>query len=324
MDHYNRGNILNWCEKNDLSTTLSQIMQICGGLSFLHSKFNRYHGNLKPSNIFLGEDDIIKISGYFEYDFFPIDSCDFNYLSREQLTCKEITKNCDSYSLGLIIYKLITKKELYYFTSKKERIDCENKVNIDVLVDNMKCSKLLKVIILQALKNEPEDRPSVEDVYLIAKIILECETETLFLNEYRIESIKKCISNGLKINGIMISGLLSDDHCEIIKNQDNLEKLYLRECDLSEKYKTLFTNIPKCIKSLHLIGCDIDCELFKKISDNFSNLTSLIDLNVSSNSITVLQNSGNNFKYLKHLVDLNLSGILYIYISMFVLYNFSR
>ena len=106
-------------ESNDerLSTRriISFILQICSGLNVAHNN-GIVHQDIKPGNIFIQPNDKIKI-----LDFglaCPSGSENFLtgtpfYMSPEQVQCLPVDQRSDIYSLGLVVYKMLTGKRAF-------------------------------------------------------------------------------------------------------------------------------------------------------------------------------------------------------------------
>ena len=82
-------------------------IDVCEGLDSL-SKCNIIHGNVKPSNIFIGSDGKYKI-GDFKIDNYQSNSL---YIAPEVYYQKLVVNKCDTYALGLIMYQLLNKGKL--------------------------------------------------------------------------------------------------------------------------------------------------------------------------------------------------------------------
>ena len=99
---------------------LDLAIQIVEGLN--HANQNLViHGNLRPSNIFITDENIVKLVD-FGMSMHPIDddSSDLEdklrkaaYQSPEHISSDDITPSCDLFSLGSIFWELLTGKQLF-------------------------------------------------------------------------------------------------------------------------------------------------------------------------------------------------------------------
>lgn len=79
------------------------VVQIAEGLEFAH-KNNITHGNLRPSNVLFNRDDVVKLT---DFGFPPHYNNQKDWYAPPE---KKRTKQGDMYSLGVILYMLLTSK----------------------------------------------------------------------------------------------------------------------------------------------------------------------------------------------------------------------
>lgn len=111
-----------YCDKHklDLNARLDLFRNVCGAVSFAHRNLI-VHRDLKPSNILVNEDGTPKlldfgISKILSNEFEQADSATVTklgamtpgYASPEQLQNKSVTTATDIYSLGVILYELLS------------------------------------------------------------------------------------------------------------------------------------------------------------------------------------------------------------------------
>ena len=116
--------ILEYCSKGDLSkhlhhkkhdedTVRKYMKHLCNGLLYLQKK-NIIHRDLKPQNILIHEDGILKIIdfGFAKYSMqedLSTTMCGSPlYMAPEILYNKEYSKKADLWSLGIIMFEMIT------------------------------------------------------------------------------------------------------------------------------------------------------------------------------------------------------------------------
>lgn len=111
-----------FCNKNnyDLSRRLDLFRKVCAAVNFAHRNLI-VHRDLKPSNILVGDDGNPKlldfgISKILSAEFEPLNAATVTslgamtpaYASPEQLQSKSVTTATDIYSLGIILYELLS------------------------------------------------------------------------------------------------------------------------------------------------------------------------------------------------------------------------
>lgn len=181
-------------KKLNIEQRLKLFIKVCETVQYAHNNLV-IHRDLKPSNILIQEDGTIKLLDFgiskvlsaesANNDMPTITQAEINlltpeYSSPEQIKNSSISVSTDVYSLGLILYKLLTGKNAHEFKTRTfnefEKIICETTIakpsNIMVnspenIFLNRKTSekKLKKVlngdldnICLMALRKEPERR----------------------------------------------------------------------------------------------------------------------------------------------------------------------
>lgn len=133
---------------------LSVITQIIDALVYAHSK-NVIHRNLKPSNILINDLNKVKLIDFglnklknILYDGFSGENhVSRKYDSWEQMVFKGIDHRTDQYSLGIIIYELLTGSFLQHGSDIQRSIMEHPGLNWD-----------WKMILLKMTMSRPEDR----------------------------------------------------------------------------------------------------------------------------------------------------------------------
>lgn len=140
--------------------------QMCAGLAAAHDK-GVIHRDLKPANIMLDGAGKVRITDFGLAGIAAsIEGADVRagtpaYMAPEQLAGKEVTIKSDIYSLGLILYEIITGKRAFDATSLPElmRMREESRVpNPSTLVRDI--DPLFERVILRCLATDPVLRPS--------------------------------------------------------------------------------------------------------------------------------------------------------------------
>lgn len=167
--------------KGNLSeeTALSIFKQILEGVKHLHTcrgnddESGIIHRDLKPENIMLKDDGSIKIldfgiSKIIDYSSITSTGQIFGtwfYMSPEQITdSKHIDKRSDLYTIGVIIYELLTGVYPYDFQSQPELIDkIKNERPIPPRRRNIAITNRVENIILNLLEKNPYQRYSTAE-----------------------------------------------------------------------------------------------------------------------------------------------------------------
>ena len=204
MEYVEGDNIDIYCNKNNLSVNerLKLFAKVCNAIQYAHQNLV-IHRDLKPSNIIIKKDGTVKLLDFGIAKVFTEDDSyeqsaltrtglyvmTPEYASPEQIRGGTITTSTDIYSLGLILYQLITGKKAYEIKTQSplelekiicltepakpssairslqvkdktsaEKISHEHKVSLDKLIKTL--SGDLDNICLMALRKEPERRYS--------------------------------------------------------------------------------------------------------------------------------------------------------------------
>ena len=114
-----------WVKKDPSKIEIKMIISdICQMLNFLHKDCGDVHMNLNPDCIFINEENTkVKVGGFnfamgqsdisnFCYNnFTPECNPCLSYLPPEAILDNKISTKCDVFSLGMLIYNLITHEE---------------------------------------------------------------------------------------------------------------------------------------------------------------------------------------------------------------------
>lgn len=143
MEFVNGQPIDDFCNEKDLSISqrLRLFLQVCSAVSFAHSRLV-VHRDLKPSNILVAADGTVKlldfgiskvISEEADYQTQTVTSLGMmtpKYASPEQISGQIVSTSSDIYSLGLILYELLTGVSAYDFPNNRPdeiaKIICES------------------------------------------------------------------------------------------------------------------------------------------------------------------------------------------------------
>jgi eukaryotic-like serine/threonine-protein kinase len=176
--------ITDYCEANKLSITerLKLFRQVCAAVQHAHKKLV-VHCDLKPSNILVNRDGAPKLLDFGVAKLLAPDAGQTqtateqrmltpDYASPEQVRGLQITTAADIYSLGVVLYELLTNRRPHDLKTASpaeiERAICETepaKPSDAVSLETASAGKLQKQlagdldnIVLMAMRKEPERR----------------------------------------------------------------------------------------------------------------------------------------------------------------------
>ena len=159
--------------KMSLEHSISIAIQTCRGLEFAHSR-GIVHRDLKPGNVWLTSDGTAKIG-----DFGLAVSLDrsrlttegmmvgtVSYMPPEQAMGGEVTPKSDLYSLGAMLYEMITGRTSFLGDDAVAIIGQHiNTPPVSPTWHNPQCPRPLEALILRLLAKDPSERPgSAADV----------------------------------------------------------------------------------------------------------------------------------------------------------------
>ncbi|MDG5815129.1 protein kinase [Chitinispirillales bacterium ANBcel5] len=147
--------------------------QICRGLRYAHNN-NIIHRDIKPQNILLDKKGIVRITDFGIAKIFTGTGITMTgsavgtpeYMSPEQAQGKKLDMKTDIYSLGVVIYELLTRRPP--FTANNSMAVAYKQVHELPVPPSLKrkdTPKRLELIILKALKKDKRDRyDSIEEM----------------------------------------------------------------------------------------------------------------------------------------------------------------
>src|SRR6266851_1346589 len=139
--------------------------QICAGLAAAHER-GVIHRDLKPANVILDGAGKIRLTDFGLAGIAAsIKGADVRagtpaYMAPEQLAGREVGTKSDIYSLGLILYEILTGKRAFDASTLPELMKLREKgtiTNPSTLVRDL--DPLIERVILRCLENDPEKRP---------------------------------------------------------------------------------------------------------------------------------------------------------------------
>jgi len=139
--------------------------QICAGLAAAHER-GVVHRDLKPANVMLDGAGKVRLTDFglaaiaANIHGAEVRAGTPAYMAPEQLAGKEVTIKCDLYSLGLVLYEILTGKRAFEAATLPELLKLREAgalTNPSMLVKDL--DPLLERVILRCLEKDPAQRP---------------------------------------------------------------------------------------------------------------------------------------------------------------------
>jgi eukaryotic-like serine/threonine-protein kinase len=151
------------------------MLQVCAGLAYIHGH-GLVHRDLKPSNIMVDEGRQVRLMDFGLAKFLADDAAmtqdgrmvgTFRYMSPEQILGEPLDARADLYSLGVILYELLSGRPPF---DAKSPVELWQKVletePPPLLAINQKGDAQLARVAHRLIRKEPDDRfQTVEEVY---------------------------------------------------------------------------------------------------------------------------------------------------------------
>src|SRR5450432_1553039 len=150
------------------------IMQVCEGLDYAHNKrdaqgreLHLVHRDISPQNLLIGYEGEVKLidfgiakaAGKASKTQAGILKGKFGYMSPEQVRGLPIDRRSDIFSMGIVMYELLTNERL--FVGESDFSTLEKVRNVEIMPPssyNKKIPTELERIVLKVLAKDPEDR----------------------------------------------------------------------------------------------------------------------------------------------------------------------
>jgi serine/threonine protein kinase len=151
------------------------MLQVCQALAYIHGH-GLMHRDLKPSNIMVDEDRQVRLMDFGLAKFLADDAGltadgrmvgTFRYMPPEQILGEPLDARADLYSLGVILYELMTGRPP--FDAKTPSVLWQQVLEVEpapILAINLKGDPQLARVAHKLLRKEPDDRfQTAEEVY---------------------------------------------------------------------------------------------------------------------------------------------------------------
>jgi hypothetical protein len=150
------------------------MMQVCEGLDYAHNKrdaqgreLHLVHRDISPQNVLIGYEGEVKLidfgiakaAGKASKTQAGILKGKFGYMSPEQVRGLPIDRRSDIFSVGIVLYELLTNERL--FVGESDFSTLEKVRNVEIMPPssyNKKIPQELERIVLKVLAKDPEDR----------------------------------------------------------------------------------------------------------------------------------------------------------------------
>ena len=165
---YVAGETVAECGKLQASEAVALVLQACAGLQHAHDA-GLVHRDVKPANLLLRDDSVLKIA-----DFGIARAAEATqltqlgtvlgtaaYLAPEQAAGEEVTAAADIYSLGAVLYELLTGRPPYEFDSLAELAAKQSAGEITPVRDlEPSVPETVEAAVMHSLARDPRFRPA--------------------------------------------------------------------------------------------------------------------------------------------------------------------
>ncbi len=181
MDYVDGPSIFTYCGQHRLSTRarLALFQQVCAAVQYLHLN-GVIHGDLKPPNMLVGNDGGVRLVDFGIASALSAHQADGDslplmtpgYASPEQMAGKPLSPASDVFSLGVVLYELLTGARPFNLAgcSRSEALACvQNVVPLSAAASGnasqpgqgdgfVEVTRELDSIVLRAMHYDPEQR----------------------------------------------------------------------------------------------------------------------------------------------------------------------
>jgi hypothetical protein len=277
MEYVDGVPIHRFSEERRLSTParLGLFLRVCEAVQFAHQNFV-VHRDLKPDNILVAEDGTPRLLDFGTAKLLSpslarpgkdltrdgYQSFTPQYASPEQVLGNPITTASDTYSLGVLLYLLLTGTQPYELkemtTAEMLRVICEEAPRrpSQAASSNKRLDADLEAILLKALRKEPQKRYlTAEQLASDIRAYLEEQPVAARQGTFRYRGGKFIRRNRLVLAGTaalavtLIAGVIGILWQAQLANQER-RKAEARSADLRQLSNSLLSELDEAIKEL--------------------------------------------------------------------------
>lgn len=209
MEYCNGGDLAKYISKNKNNNDHKFFHQIIEGIKYLHEN-NIIHRDIKPAN-FLIHDNNIKITDFGFSKILKTNELVSTfcgsplYMSPDVLKHNKYSYNSDIWSMGVILYELVTKRHPYYETQATDLMNrVENGHNIDMsYINNDYYKKMINLLLIDNMSSEEFFKFIINDI--------EYKEEIDEITDYR----DIPLSTSVPINSFIMSDYIENKLSEI-------------------------------------------------------------------------------------------------------------
>jgi eukaryotic-like serine/threonine-protein kinase len=140
--------------------------QICRGLRYAHG-MNVIHRDIKPGNVLIDKSEVVRVTDFGIAKVVSQHSITLTgitvgtpeYMSPEQAEGIDLTGSTDIYSLGIVIYEMLTRSPPFLANNPVAVAYKQvHELPVPPSVKRPDCPKRLELIVLKCLKKDPRER----------------------------------------------------------------------------------------------------------------------------------------------------------------------
>lgn len=201
MELATSGNLLEKLNKQEKGyfpekQALKYILQIIKALKYLHSQNPPVlHRDLKPENVLLDKDGDCKLAdfGSANQKLFAGTFCGTPlYMAPEMLLKGEYSKTLDIWSLGVLIFELLSGKPPFTVSQTLDKVDAQAVLSKNIIENALEFPKwfptLAKDLLEKMLNKDPEKRPNIIEIEAHQWVKSLENSEGSFIEESRLRS----------------------------------------------------------------------------------------------------------------------------------------